>query len=692
MNAEHGANRLESRLLSMLRVGEMLRFSFVNQGEARMAVSLEGSADERDGLMQRISTILQASRDEGFVFSDGADFPVGNCWIGSDGADGLSVEIVPHTQSLSRLRRAPLGFTSTAFSIDAGENDLLIVPDFPASSSPRLLSYPAALLEGCPAIHALQIEFTRLSMKEPLAKLVAGALEDDILLRREIHGAELPATAKSSFLALWWSRRSGWIVRCRVILKNEEAVPTGVLEVLGREIFGAECRIVSEIERSPEHDRAEASLGEAYPDGWHFPALLPPAGNSGGISAKRIHNLRIPVLPDSGVLAGIADGREVRIPNASRDRHLYIAGATGTGKSTLLLRLIKADLKRKEGLVLLDPHGDLYHEILASIPKNRRNDLLTIDSTDGKSGQVAFNVLDFPRDRFLKRRAEFLVGELIRFFQETWNKTDAFGPMFETYFRNALRLMIHQESKLLTLMDFERVFADREFRKELLSQCTDERVRRFWTDLAEKTAGEASLANVAPYITSKVSILTQSGFVSDLIGQPKDELRLEERINCGGIVLVNLNKGLLGTNESRLLGVLLTMQIFAAGLKRSILPVRERRPVNVYIDEFQNFVSDNVASMLSEARKFGLRMNLANQTLSQLNAGGGSQNLLETVLGNVGNMIVFRLGVPDAERLKPFLKPFTPEQIQEMPNYHALVRLLDQEGPIGPFVMKTIPA
>jgi DNA helicase HerA-like ATPase len=305
---------------------------------------------------------------------------------------------------------------------------------------------------------------------------------------------------------------------------------------------------------------------------------------------------------------------------------------------------------------------------------------------------VAFNVLDFPRDRFLKRRAEFLVGELIRFFQETWNKTDAFGPMFETYFRNALRLMIHQESRLLTLMDFERVFADREFRKELLNQCTDDRVRRFWTDLAEKTGGEASLANVAPYITSKVSILTQSGFVSDLIGQPKDELLLEERINRGGIILVNLNKGLLGTNESRLLGVLLTMQIFAAGLKRSILPVRERRPVNVYVDEFQNFVSDNVASMLSEARKFGLRMNLANQTLSQLNAGGGNQNLLETVLGNVGNMIVFRLGVPDAERLKPFLKPFTPEQIQEMPNYHALVRLLDQEGPIGPFVMKTLPA
>ena len=199
-----------------------------------------------------------------------------------------------------------------------------------------------------------------------------------------------------------------------------------------------------------------------------------------------------------------------------------------------------------------------------------------------------------------------------------------------------------------------------------------------------------SLANMAPYITSKISVLTQSGFISEMIGQPKDELRLEERLNRGGIILVNLNKGLLGANESRLLGVLLTMQIFAAGLRRSTLPVRERRSVNVYIDEFQNFVSDNIASMLSEARKFGLRMNLANQTLCQLKSGRGRQDLLETVLGNVGTMICFRLGIPDAERLRPFLNPFTPEQIQDLPNFHAFVRLLDENGPIGPFIMKTL--
>lgn len=689
INPERKANRLESRLLSMLRPGEMLRFVFRRTDDKRMALSLEGSGSDHSGLMQRISTILHASRGEGYVFRDeGRTSPRSS---GSAGKRSESfVEIIPHSHTLHRLRRATLGFTGSGKAAESTDEDLLQIPDFPLNGSPCLVDYPAALLADAPAISAMQIEFTRISLSETLAKLSASALEEDIQLRREIHGAELPVTARSSFLALWWSRRSGWVLRCRVALKRNQPIPTGTLEVLGRELFGAECHIVPETQFSSKAPAGlENTLGEAYPDGWPFPAIFPPVEESGSLTAARIHNRRMPALPNTGVLAGIADGKEVRLPEAARTRHVYIAGATGTGKSTLLLRLIKADLKRKEGLVLLDPHGDLYYEILEAIPKSRRRDVVTIDPASA-SGSIAFNVLDFPKDRFLTRRSEFLVGELIRFFREAWDNPQAFGPCFEAYFRNALKLMIHQQTKLLTLMDFERVFADREFRKELLAECTDKSVCGFWTHVAEKAGGDSSLANMTPYITCKVSILTQSGFLSEMICQPTDELRLEDRINRGGIILVNLNKGLLGANESRLLGVLLTMQIFAAGLKRSILPIHKRRPVNVYIDEFQNFISDNVASMLSEARKFGLRMNLANQTLGQLNAGHGRQNLLETILGNVGNMIVFRLGVPDAERLRPFLKPFTPEQIQELPNFHALVRLLDEEGPIGPLVMKTL--
>ena len=132
------------------------------------------------------------------------------------------------------------------------------------------------------------------------------------------------------------------------------------------------------------------------------------------------------------------------------------------------------------------------------------------------------------------------------------------------------------------------------------------------------------------------------------------------------------------------------VQIMSAGLKRSVNPRQDRHPVNVYVDEFQDFVSDNMASMLSEARKFGLRLTLANQTLAQLRANRGRQDLLETVLGNVGNLIFFRLGVPDAERLTSFLEPFSRQDIQDLPNFHALVRLLTPEGPIRPLIMRTL--
>jgi hypothetical protein len=189
-----------------------------------------------------------------------------------------------------------------------------------------------------------------------------------------------------------------------------------------------------------------------------------------------------------------------------------------------------------------------------------------------------------------------------------------------------------------------------------------------------------------------MSPLTQGAFLTCLLKQPRDEVRLADRINRNPIILVNLDKGVLGVQESRVLGVILMAQIMSAGLKRSLMSRKDRRPVNVYVDEFQNFVSDNVASMLSEARKFGLRLTLANQVLAQLKANTGRQDLLETVLGNVGNMILFRLGVPDAERLKSFIEPFSHQEMQELPNFHALVRLLTPEGPLRPLVMKTLKA
>ncbi len=684
------SDSLQSRLLSALRPGEMLRFVLTLEGADRVAVVLEGSGGKPTGMADRMEALLHASREEGYIFAREEVTPPKSRKPVSKGGRGTTVEVVPIGHTLRALPRVRVGFGGTDGVQAVANADPLSIPAFPSHGPNGLAHHPMKFLMGSGSVSRLEFEFTRMELPDRTTAAVAQALEEDLALRLQIHGAQMPATPRTTFLGLWWSRRAGWKVACRAAIRGGEPIPTGMLEVLGCAFFGVEC-MVQERKDNPGRDADGLSLVDAYPDGWEFPPLLPPIGESSNLVADRIHNLRLPALPQEGVVAGLAEGKPVRLPAESRDRHTYIVGATGTGKSTLLLRLIKDDLERDEGLIVIDPHGDLYRKVLRAIPHTRRDNLVTIDPTS-REKVLGFNIFDFPRDEFVKRRTEALIGEMVRFFRETWaDIPEAFGPVFELYFRNCLLLLVHQRAHLSTLMDVERVFTDKEFRAKMTEACTDPRVVTFWKEVAEKISGEACLTNVTPYITSKVSALTQSGFVSEMVGQLLDQLQLEKRISEGGIILVNLNKGLLGANESRLLGVLLTMQIFAAGLKRSLLPEKERKPVNVYIDEFQNFVSDNVASMLSEARKFGLRLNLANQTLAQLRAHRGRQDLLETVLGNVGNMILFRLGVPDAERLRPFLKPFTPEQMQDLRNFQALVRLLDAKGPIGPFVMKTLP-
>lgn len=208
--------------------------------------------------------------------------------------------------------------------------------------------------------------------------------------------------------------------------------------------------------------------------------------------------------------------------------------------------------------------------------------------------------------------------------------------------------------------------------------------------MAEAADGEAKLENIAPYIASKMDCLTSGGFVSQVVSRVDTTLRLEEVMSRKKILLVNLNKGLIGSRESRLLGMLLMTQIFSAAMGRSLQPESERTPCHLYVDEFQNFVSAGMADMLSESRKFGLQLTLANQTLQQLSDQRGNNGLLDSVLGNVGNLIAFRLGVRESEVLAPFTHPFTPKQMQRMPNFHAFARVLDAEGPIDPVVMKTI--
>jgi hypothetical protein len=244
-----------------------------------------------------------------------------------------------------------------------------------------------------------------------------------------------------------------------------------------------------------------------------------------------------------------------------------------------------------------------------------------------------------------------------------------------------------------TLVDVPRLFEERAFRDFLLSRCANPVTKGFWRGQAEQVGGDASLKNIAPYITSKLNSFVGSGLIRPIIGQRRSTIDFRELMDGGQIVLVNLAKGRLGETDCRLLGMLLLGKLFLAALGRSRQPARERRPLHLYIDEFQNFLTDTVGMMLSEARKFGLHLVLSNQSLAQLNDRPTGVDLATAVLANCDNLLAMRIGVPDAARLAPWFEPvFGQADLAQMPDYHAAARLIADGVPLAPFLLKTRPA
>ena len=264
--------------------------------------------------------------------------------------------------------------------------------------------------------------------------------------------------------------------------------------------------------------------------------------------------------------------------------------------------------------------------------------------------------------------------------------------MFEMYFRNALLLLMESGLSETTLTEFPLLFAHDKLRKFLTEKCAQSAVVDFWRGIAQRAGGESSLANIAPYIVSKLNQLLHSPVVCSVVGQAKTSVDLRKLMDGGGVLLIRMPKGLLGDFDTRLLGMLIVGKIFAVALGRATLHPHKRLPFHLYIDEFQNFVTPSMARLFSEARKFGLCLTLANQNLSQLSGSGGT-GLLETVLGNVGNLILFRLGVFDAEQLVAYAKPqLTAHDLQRLPNFTAFARILEQAGPVEPLVFSTLPS
>jgi len=379
-----------------------------------------------------------------------------------------------------------------------------------------------------------------------------------------------------------------------------------------------------------------------------------------------------------------SEHREVRIHPEDMFHHVYILGQTGTGKTTMLGSMMDERLTAGAGLGLIDPHGDLCDKILRAVPDERRDDVILFDPSD-PDNDVKLNLLEY--DPRYPRQRTTLINELFQIFDQEYDLQQTGGPMFETYMRNALRLVMDDPEEPGTLLDAVKVFQDDIYRAELLDKCTDESVVSFWEKEAEKAGGDLSLENITPYITSKLNRFLFDEYLRSLIDVRHSTLNFRDIIDSGKILLIKMTKGKLGELGVRMFGTIIFTRLLMAALSREDLPEEERRDFFLFVDEFQNFTTPTVASMLSEARKYRLSLTLANQSLFQL-----KDEIVNAVLGNVGSLVTLRPGVEDYDKIGPYVTPpFEREEIINLPSYTAVARLLVDGQPSQPFTFQTIP-
>jgi hypothetical protein len=391
-------------------------------------------------------------------------------------------------------------------------------------------------------------------------------------------------------------------------------------------------------------------------------------------------------LPTQGTLIGESsfrgDRKPVYITDDDRRRHVYVIGQTGTGKSTLLGNMVIEDIEKGKGIALIDPHGDLVENALAHIPKERVDDLILFDPSD-LMRPLGLNMIDFNADR--PEEKTFIVNEMQSIFNKLFSQ-ETMGPMFEQYMRNALLLLMEDmKNEPATLIEVPRIFTDVDFRRRKLERIANPVVIDFWEKEAIKAGGEASLANMTPYITSKFNNFISNDYMRPIIGQVKSAFNFRQAMDEGKIVLINLSKGRIGDINAGLLGMVFTGKILMAALSRvDIADVNKRRDFNLYIDEFHNFTTDSIATILSEARKYRLTMTMAHQFIAQL-----EEKIRDAVFGNVGSQIAFRMGVQDAEFLiKQFEPNFDQNDLISIDNLNAFAKILINGETSKPFNLK----
>lgn len=425
---------------------------------------------------------------------------------------------------------------------------------------------------------------------------------------------------------------------------------------------------------------------------WHLPTRFTETPNIKWLGAKRAP---APTnISDDGIVLGLNSYRGVestiKLSPKDRMRHFYIIGRTGTGKSEFIKNLAIQDVKNGEGLAVIDPHGDLAEGILEHVPKSRAEDVIYFNPSDTER-PMGLNMLEVKRPEM----QDFAVQEMIEIFYKLF-PPEMIGPMFEHNMRNVMLTLMADRNNPGTIAEIPRMFTDQEYQREKVSRVTDPVVRNFWEKEMAKTS-DFHKSEMLGYLISKVGRFVENEMMRNIIGQTRNAFDFREIMDQGKILIVNLSKGMTGEVNSKLLGLILVSKLQMAALSRADKPESERRPFYLYVDEFQNFVTDSFATILSEARKYQLGLIIAHQYLGQLSAakpGSSAQDssVRDAVFGNVGTMACFRIGVEDAETMaKEFEPVFNEFDLVNIERFQAYVKLMINGTTSRPFNMGTLP-
>jgi len=365
------------------------------------------------------------------------------------------------------------------------------------------------------------------------------------------------------------------------------------------------------------------------------------------------------------------------IKRIDRTKHTYIIGKSGMGKTTLLENMVIQDIMKGESVGIVDPHGDFAEKILNFIPENRIKDVIYFAPHD-IDWPIAFNVMEKvdPTQRHL------VAAGLLGVFKKIW--PDVWSARMEYILNNCILALLEYPDS--TLLGINRMLSDKDYRKEVVSKITDPVIKAFWTDEFAKYT-DRFMTEASAAIQNKVGQFVSNPLIRNIIGQTKSGFDLREIMDNKKILIMNLSKGRIGEENSRLIGAMLITKIYLAAMSRVDVAEKERSDFYLYVDEFQNFATESFKDILSEARKYRLDLILAHQYIAQMD-----EKVADAVFGNVGTLISFRVGAADAEFLE---KEFEPEfMVQDLVNLGfagIYLRLMIDGVPSRPFSATTLP-